>query len=318
MKDKKTVSIIVPCLNEQEVLPLFYDAILPELKKIDAYYEILLVDDGSDDDTISVMQSLAQKDPCVRYYSFSRNFGKEAAMYAGFVNAKGDYIVVMDVDLQDPPDMLPKMFSVLEEGTYDCVATRRVNRKGEPFFRSLFATAFYRIINRISDAQIMDGARDYRMMTRAMADAILSMSEYNRFSKGIFGWVGFRICWLEFENTKRKAGKSKWSFWGLLRYAVDGILNFSQVPLSIASWIGIMMTLFSAVMLVFVVVRRAVFGDPVAGWASLICVIIFIGGLQLFCLGIMGQYMAKMYMETKKRPHFIIARSNDEDVRKIR
>ncbi len=318
MKDKKTVSIIVPCLNEQEVLPLFYDAILPELKKIDAYYEILLVDDGSDDDTISVMQSLAQKDPCVRYYSFSRNFGKEAAMYAGFVNAKGDYIVVMDVDLQDPPDMLPKMFSVLEEGTYDCVATRRVNRKGEPFFRSLFATAFYRIINRISDAQIMDGARDYRMMTRAMADAILSMSEYNRFSKGIFGWVGFRICWLEFENTKRKAGKSKWSFWGLLRYAVDGILNFSQVPLSIASWIGIMMTLFSAVMLVFVVVRRAVFGDPVAGWASLICVIIFIGGLQLFCLGIMGQYMAKMYMETKKRPHFIIARSNDEEVRKIR
>ncbi|MCR5283035.1 MAG: glycosyltransferase family 2 protein [Lachnospiraceae bacterium] len=312
------LSIIVPCYNEQEVLPLFYETLTREMKNVGCPYEVLLINDGSRDDTLKLMTELAERDERIKYYSFSRNFGKEAAMYAGFTNAKGDYVVVMDADLQDPPRLLKQMWEILSTGEYDSVATRRSDRKGEAPVRSFFARKFYQIINRMSDADIMDGARDFRMMRREMVEAILSMTEYNRFSKGIFGWVGFRTCWLDFENEKRAGGSTKWSFWGLCRYAIDGIINFSQSPLSFASWSGIFMTMLAFVMLLFVVIRKLIFGDPVAGWASTISVIIFIGGLQLFSLGIMGQYIAKIYMETKDRPHFIISESNDEDVKKIR
>ena len=239
-------------------------------------------------------------------------------MYAGFCNARGDYIAVMDADLQDPPSLLPEMVKVLAGGEYDSVATRRSDRAGEPPVRSWFARRFYALINRISDADIVDGARDFRLMTRDMKDAILSMTEYNRFSKGIFGWVGFKTMWLPYENVERVAGETKWSFWKLFKYAIDGIINFSQAPLSIASWFGMLMTAFSFLFLVFIVLRRLIFGDPVAGWASTICVIIFIGGLQLFCLGIIGQYLAKTYMETKHRPHYIVSDTNAEHAQKIR
>ena len=312
------LSLIVPCYNEQEALPVFYRETAKVLASMDCDCELLLINDGSRDDTLAVMKELAAADPRVLYFSFSRNFGKEAAMYAGFCNARGDYIAVMDADLQDPPSLLPKMVKILQSGEYDSVATRRADRAGEPPVRSWFARRFYSLINRISDADIVDGARDFRLMTREMKDAILSMSEYNRFSKGIFGWVGFKTCWLPFENVERVAGQTKWSFWGLMKYAIDGIISFSQAPLDIASWFGFLMTGIAFLMLIFIVVRRLIFGDPVAGWASTICVIIFIGGLQLFCLGIMGQYLAKTYMEVKNRPHYIISETNAERAEKIR
>ena len=286
------LSLIVPCYNEQDALPIFYRETAKVLAGMDCDCELLLINDGSKDRT--------------------------AAMYAGFCNARGDYIAVMDADLQDPPSLLPEMLKILQSGEYDSVATRRSDREGEPPVRSWFAKRFYSLINKISDADIVDGARDFRLMTRAMKDAILSMSEYNRFSKGIFGWVGFKTYWLPFENVERVAGETKWSFWSLFKYAVDGIINFSQAPLSIASWFGILMTGFSFLFLVFIVVRRLIFGDPVAGWASTICVIIFIGGLQLFCLGIIGQYLAKTYMEVKNRPHYIVSDTNAEHAQKIR
>ena len=312
------LSLIVPCYNEQEALPVFYRETAKVLASMDCDCELLLINDGSRDNTLAVMKELAAADPRVLYFSFSRNFGKEAAMYAGFCNARGDYIAVMDADLQDPPSLLPKMVKILQSGEYDSVATRRADRAGEPPVRSWFARRFYSLINRISDADIVDGARDFRLMTREMKDAILSMSEYNRFSKGIFGWVGFKTCWLPFENVERVAGQTKWSFWGLMKYAIDGIISFSQAPLDIASWFGFLMTGIAFLMLIFIVVRRLIFGDPVAGWASTICVIIFIGGLQLFCLGIMGQYLAKTYMEVKNRPHYIISETNAERAEKIR
>lgn len=312
------LSLIVPCYNEQEALPLFYREATAVLASMDCDYELLFINDGSRDGTLAVMKELAAADPRVLYFSFSRNFGKEAAMYAGFCNARGDYIAVMDADLQDPPSLLPKMLEILMSEEYDSVATRRADRKGEPPVRSWFARRFYSLINRISDADIVDGARDFRLMTRDMKDAILSMGEYNRFSKGIFGWVGFRTYWLPYKNTERVAGQTKWSFWGLMKYAIDGILSFSQAPLDIASWFGILMTGFAFLMLLFIVVRRLIFGDPVAGWASTICVIIFIGGLQLFCLGIIGQYLAKTYIEVKNRPHYIISDTNAEDAQRIR
>ena len=312
------LSLIVPCYNEQEALPLFYREASAVLASMDCDYELLFINDGSRDGTLAVMKELAAADPRVLYFSFSRNFGKEAAMYAGFCNARGDYIAVMDADLQDPPSLLPEMLKILMSGEYDSVATRRADREGEPPVRSWFARRFYSLINRISDADIVDGARDFRLMTRDMKDAILSMGEYNRFSKGIFGWVGFRTFWMPYKNTERVAGQTKWSFWGLMKYAIDGILSFSQAPLDIASWFGILMTGFSFLMLIFIVVRRLIFGDPVAGWASTICVIIFIGGLQLFCLGIIGQYLAKTYMEVKNRPHYIISDTNAEDAERIR
>ena len=284
---------------------------------MDVEYELLFVNDGSKDGTLSVLKELAAKDEHVFYISFSRNFGKEAAMYAGFCNAKGDYVAVLDADLQDPPSLLPEMVKILETGEYDSVATRRETRKGEPKIRSFFARKFYKIINRISDADVVDGARDFRLMKREMVDAIVTMSEYNRFSKGIFGWIGFRTYWLPFENVERVAGQTKWNFWGLTKYAMDGIINFSNAPLSMASLLGFMMTGVSFFMMLFVIIRRIAFGDPVAGWASLVCIIFFIGGMQLFCLGIIGQYISKIYMETKDRPHYIAAETNVEDAKML-
>ena len=310
MKKRKLISLIVPCFNEQESLPIFYEEASKVLKTMDVDYELLIIDDGSKDKTLSIAQDLAKTDERVKYVSFSRNFGKEAAMYAGFCNAKGDYTAVMDADMQDPPSLLPQMFEILETGEYDSVATRRVTRKGESKVRSWFARMFYKIINRISSADIVDGARDFRLMKREMVDAILSMSEYNRFSKGIFGWIGFKTYWLPFENVERVAGTTKWNFWGLFMYAISGIVNFSEMPLHISSLFGIIMTAVSFVMLIFVFVRRLIFGDPIAGWASTMCVIIFIGGIQLLCLGIMGEYIGKTYMETKKRPQYIVGRTN--------
>lgn len=288
------------------------------MSKMEYEYEFLFVNDGSKDKTLDILKKYAAEDKAVKYYSFSRNFGKESAMYAGFCNATGDYVAVMDADLQDPPSLLPEMVQILETGEYDSVATRRKNREGESKIRSWFAKKFYQIINRISDADIVDGARDFRLMKKEMVDAIVSMSEYNRFSKGIFGWVGFKTYWLAFENVERVAGNTKWSFWKLLKYAIDGIVNFSQTPISISSGFGICMTLCSFIMLLIIVVRKLLFGDPVTGWASTICVIIFIGGIQLFCLGIIGQYIAKTYMETKHRPHYIIADTNSEDAVKVK
>ncbi len=312
------ITLIVPCYNEQESLPIFYREVTKVAQDMASDYELLFVDDGSKDQTLILLRELAAQDRHVKYFSFSRNFGKEAAMYAGFCNAKGDYIAVMDADMQDPPSLLPQMMGILNSGEYDSVATRRANRAGEPPIRSWFAKRFYHMINRISDADIVDGARDFRLMRREMVDTIVSMGEYNRFSKGIFGWIGFRTYWLPYENIERAAGKTKWNFWMLFKYAIDGIINFSQAPLSIASWFGIVMTFLSFLFMFIIVIRRAVFGDPVAGWASTMCVIVFIGGIQLFCLGIMGQYIAKTYLETKHRPHFIISETNGEDVKKVK
>ena len=317
-RQKGLLRVIVPCFNEEEALPYFYTEATKVLSEMPVRYEIVLVDDGSRDGTLRLAKELSGRDRHVRYLSFSRNFGKEAAMYAGFCNVHGDYVVVMDADLQDPPSLLPKMLRIIQGGEYDSVATRRENREGEPPVRSFFARLFYRIVNRISDADIVDGARDFRLMTRDMVDAIVAMGEYNRFSKGIFGWVGFRTYWLAYENVERVAGETKWSFWKLLRYALDGIINFSQAPLSAVSWFGIVMTFLAVIVLIVLVVRRLVWGDPVAGWASLACIIIFIGGLELFCLGIIGQYVSRIFLETKHRPHFIVEDSNVEDVKKIR
>ena len=307
---KELISIVVPCYNEEEALPLFYKEITKVFKQIKEEYELLLVNDGSKDGTLQIMKDFAKKDKHVKYLSFSRNFGKESAMFAGLYNAKGDYVAIMDADMQDPPALLPEMIRILREEDYDSVATRRATRKGEGKVRSFLSQSFYKIINKISDADIVDGARDFRLMKRDMVDSIVSMSEYNRFSKGIFGWVGFKTYWLPFENVERVAGTTKWSLFGLTKYAIDGIINFSQTPLAIASYFGMFMTFVAFVMLVFIIVRKLMFGDPVAGWASTMCVIIFIGGIQLLCLGIMGQYIGKTYMETKNRPQYIIARSN--------
>lgn len=312
------ISLIVPCYNEQESLPIFYKEATKVVGNLKQEYELIFINDGSKDNTLEVMKKIAGNDEHVKYISFSRNFGKEAAMYAGFCNARGDYVAVMDADMQDPPSLLPKMLEILKNDEFDSVATRRVDRKEEPKIRSWFAKMFYTIINRISDVDIIDGARDFRLMKRKMVDAIVEIGEYNRFSKGIFGWIGFNTYWLPYENVERVAGETSWSFWKLLKYAIDGIVNFSQVPLTISAWFGMIMTIIGFISLLFVVIRRIIFGDPVAGWASLICVIIFIGGIQLFCIGIMAQYISKMYLEVKKRPHYIIAETNDADASKIK
>lgn len=314
----KTLSVIVPCYNEQEALPIFYTEITQVLSRCEITYELILVDDGSSDNTLPELRALSEKDSRVVYLSFSRNFGKEAAMFAGFCNASGDYIAIMDADLQDPPALLPKMLKILESEDYDCVATRRVSRKGEPPIRSWFARKFYQLINRISDVDIVDGARDFRLMKKSMVEAIVAMNEYNRFSKGIFAWVGFRTYWLPYENIERVAGETKWSFWKLTKYSIDGIINFSQIPLNISSWFGIVMTLCSFLFMAMIIIRKLIFGDPVAGWASTICIIIFISGLQLFCIGIIGQYLAKIYLETKHRPHFIVCESNSDTIVKVK
>ena len=313
--EKKKISVVVPCYNEEEVLLLFFHELIDILSNIEYQYEIIFVDDGSSDMTLKIMKDISQKDQMVKFISFSRNFGKEAAIYAGLCNALGDYVVIMDADMQDPPRILQDMIRILETGEYDCVATRRVTRKGEPIIRSLFSRLFYKIINKISDANIMDGARDFRIMKRDMVDAIIRMSEYNRFSKGIFGWVGFRTYWIEYTNCERAAGTTKWSLFGLIQYALDGIVNFSHLPLKLASWFGIFMTIFSFFAILFVIIRKWIWGDPVAGWPSLVCIITFVGGVQLFCMGIMGQYIAKIYMEVKGRPHYIVKECNISDIK---
>ena len=310
------ISLIVPCYNEQDALPIFYEEVIKIIDKMQCEYEIIFVNDGSKDKTLEILKKFSKKNENVTYLSFSRNFGKEAAMYAGFCNVGGDYIAVMDADMQDPPSLLPEMVKLLESEDYDSVATRRVSRDGEPPIRSWFARKFYQLINKISDADIVDGARDFRLMKRKMVDAIVSMNEYNRFSKGMFGWIGFKTYWLPFKNVERIAGETKWNFWKLFKYAIDGIINFSEAPLSIASWSGMGMTLIAFVMMAVIIIRRLCFGDPVAGWASTMCVIIFIGAVQLFSIGIMGQYLAKTYNETKHRPHYIISESNRK-VKKI-
>lgn len=303
----KLCSCIVPCFNEEEVIPLYYEEMQKVRKqeegKID--FEIIFIDDGSKDKTLEVIKKLSEQDECIHYVSFSRNFGKEAAMYAGFEHANGEYVVTMDVDLQDPPHLIPEMIRSIEEEGYDSVATRRVTRKGEPPIRSFFARRFYGLINKISDADIVDGARDFRMMKRDMVNAILSMPEYNRFTKGIFGWVGFKTKWIEFENIERAAGETKWSFWKLFRYALEGIIAFSTVPLTIVSLIGVIVCIIAFLFLLFVVIRAVIFGDPVAGWPSLICVISFLSGIQLLGIGVVGMYLSKTYLETKKRPIYI-------------
>ena len=311
----KKISVIVPCYNEQEAIPFFYDEIvkISKIMENDAEFEYLFINDGSKDKTINVLRELAKRDERVKYVSFSKNFGKEAAMYAGLEKSSGDYIAVMDVDLQDPPELLVQMFQDLESGEYDCVATRRVSRKGEPPIRSLFAKLFYSMINKISKTEIVDGARDYRLMTRQMVDAILEVKEYNRFSKGIFSWVGFNTKWLEYENVERRAGETKWSFWKLLKYSLDGIVAFSTVPLSIASILGLLLCFIAFVLIIVIVVKTLAFGDPVAGYPSLMCVILFVGGVQLFCMGILGKYLSKTYLETKKRPFYLVKEENIDE-----
>ena len=303
----KKISLVVPCYNEQEVINLFYEEIQKVKKDFNKVnFEIIFVNDGSSDNTLNLMRELSKNDD-VRYISFSRNFGKEAAMYAGLEASTGDYVAIMDVDLQDPPALLKEMYEILESGEYDSVATRRVSRKGEPVIRSFFARLYYKLINKISKTEIVDGARDFRLMTRQMVNSVLSLKEYNRFSKGIFSWVGYRTKWLEYENIERAAGTTKWSFFKLFLYSLESIVAFSTVPLSIASVFGIIFCLIAFLIIVFVIIRTLVYGDPTSGWPSMVCIMFFIGGIQLLCTGIIGQYLSKTYLEVKKRPIYIVA-----------
>lgn len=308
------ISIIVPCYNEEAAIPYFYDAITQQSElmreKFGVEFEYLFINDGSRDKTLDILKKYAELDLRVKYISFSRNFGKEAAMYAGLKNAEGSYVAIMDVDLQDPPHMLTEMYESIVNDGYDCVSTRRTTRKGEPPIRSFFARCFYKLINKISKTEIVDGARDYRLMTRKMVDAILDMGEYNRFSKGIFGWVGFNTKWLEYENMERVAGETKWSFWKLFLYSLDGIIAFSTAPLAIASIIGFLFCIIAFIMIFVIIAKTLILGDPVAGYPSLVCIIFLVAGVQTFCIGILGQYLSKTYLETKKRPIYIIKESN--------
>lgn len=305
------ISVIVSCLNEEQALPFFYEEIQKTIQEMDYVdFELIFVDDGSKDNTLSLMKEYASKDNKVKYISFSRNFGKEAAIYAGLKKCTGDYAVLMDADLQDPPYLLPEMYKAIKEEGYDSAATRRVTRQGEPPIRSFFARLFYKIINRISDADIVDGARDYRLMKRSMVDAILSMSEYNRFSKGIFGWIGFKTKWIAFENVERVAGETKWSFWKLFKYSIEGITAFSVEPLQIASIFGVLFSFIAVIMILVIVIKTLVFGDPTSGWPSMVCIVMLIGGIQLLCIGILGQYLSKTYLETKNRPIYIERETN--------
>ena len=312
------ISLIIPSYNEEESLPFLYKEICKVSEELSSYpFEMIFVNDGSSDGTLEILKRFAAQDKRVVYLSFSRNFGKEAAMYAGFCNADGDYVAVMDADMQDPPSLLPEMVRIIEEEGYDSVATRRVQRIGEPKIRSFFARMFYKIINKISDVDIVDGARDFRLMKREMVDSIVKMGEYNRFSKGIYGWIGYRTYWLPYENVERVAGKTKWSFWGLFKYSKEGNVNFSSVPLYMASMLGLIFCGIAFVAMIVIIIRKLLFGDPVAGWPSLVCIITFIGGIQLFCIGIIGAYLAKMYIETKGRPIYIVRESNLEDRERV-
>ncbi|MEG1495251.1 MAG: glycosyltransferase family 2 protein, partial [Bacilli bacterium] len=307
----------VPCYNEEESLPLFYEAVNKVTKKMEkeADFEFLFINDGSRDKTLEGFRKLAKKDDRVRYISFSRNFGKEAAMYAGLENATGDYITTMDADLQDPPELLEEMFKTLEEGVYDCCATRSTSRNGYSFIRKVFTRFFYKIIGAISKTEMVDGARDFRLMTRQMVDAIVSMKEYNRYSKGLFSFVGFETKWIEFENQDRVAGTTKWNFFKLFSYAVDGIVAFSTTPLLVAAFIGFLFCLIAFIMIIVIIVKTIIWSDPVSGWPSLACIIFFVGGINLFCTGIIGEYLAKAYLETKGRPIYIV-KETEETIRK--
>lgn len=304
---KKKLSVIVSCYNEEEALKLFYvemNKVANKMKELD--FEYIFVNDGSKDRTLDIIKDFARKDKRVRFISFSRNFGKEAAMYAGLKYSKGDYVTLMDADLQDPPSLLPEMYRIIKEENYDSVGTRRVNRKGEPPIRSFFARMFYKIINKMSDIEMVDGARDYRLMTRQVVDSLVSLEEYNRYSKGLFSFVGFKTKWLEYENIERVAGETKWSFWKLFKYAIEGIVSFTIFPLSLSAILGVIVCLISFIGIIVVVSKTLLYGDPVGGWPSMVCILLFTSGVQLLCMGIIGQYLAKMYLETKKRPIYIV------------
>lgn len=305
------ISVVVPCYNEAEVLPLFYQEICRVSDRMPAYaFEYVFVNDGSKDTTLAQLKALADTDERVKYVSFSRNFGKESAMFAGLRYASGDFVAIMDADLQDPPSLLPEMMRSIREDGYDSVATRRVTRKGEPPVRSFFARIFYWLIRKLSKTEIMDGARDYRVMTRQYVNSLLELCEYNRFSKGLFGWCGFDTKWIEFENVERAAGETKWSFWKLFLYSIDGIVAFSTKPLAMAAVMGVLFCFLAFVFLIVIFVRALIFGDPVAGWPSLVCIILLIGGIQMLFMGILGEYLAKTYMESKHRPLYICKESN--------
>ncbi len=309
---KKKISVIIPCWNEEEAIPIYYQCMYDVMEKMDADFELIFVDDGSCDRTILVLQELAGQDSRCRYLSFSRNFGKEAAMYAGLKHAAGDYAVVMDVDLQDPPELLPEMYqAVLDEG-YDSAAACRCSRTGEAKIRSFLSDCFYKFMNKISKTKLVQGARDYRMMSRKMVDAVLQMCEYNRFSKGIFSWVGFRTKWIAYENAERSAGNTKWNIGKLFRYSLDGITGFSAAPLTMASVLGVVFCIFSFAMIIFLVIRTLIWGDPTPGWPSIVCIIFLVSGIQLLCIGIMGEYLSKTYLETKHRPLYIVRSSSYE------
>ncbi|MBC9825903.1 glycosyltransferase [Carnobacterium inhibens] len=304
---KDLISIVIPCYNEEESIDLYYKEMEKIRKKMSVEFEYIFVNDGSKDKTLPVLRNLAKKDNNrVRFISFSRNFGKESALYAGLEFSTGNYVTVMDVDLQDPPELLPQMFELIKTEEYDCIGTRRVSREGEPPIRSFFAKQFYAIINRISETEIVDGARDYRLMTRQMVNAILEVKEYNRFSKGIFSWVGFKTKYLEYKNVERAAGETTWSFWSLFKYSLDGIVAFSETPLAFAALVGLFSFLIAIIMMFVVAIRTLIFDDPTSGWTSLVVIILGIGGLQLFCMGIIGKYLGKTYLETKKRPIYIV------------
>ena len=305
------ISIVVPCYNEEKAIPLFYESIKKVVRSMETVkFEFIFIDDGSNDETLNILKKYSEYDKNVKYLSFSRNFGKESAIYAGLSYCTGNYVGIMDVDMQDPPQLIKEMYETLIKEQFDCVAARRSDRKGEPIFRSFLSRKFYKLINKISDTEIVDGARDFRLMKRKVADCILEMKEYNRFSKGLFGWVGFKTKWISYENVERSAGETKWSLWKLFKYSLDGIIDFSTMPLLISSFLGILFCILSLIMIGYVSLKTIVFGNAVTGWTSLVCIIFLLSGIQLLCLGILGQYMAKSYMEVKKRPKFIVKESN--------
>lgn len=313
------ISIIVPCYNEEKAIPLFYNeterVIKEDFSKSNIKFEYIFINDGSTDNTLHEIKELHKKDKKIRYISFSRNFGKEAAMFAGLEAADGDYITVMDADLQDPPSLLKQMYDTIKEDGYDCVATRRVTRKGEPPIRSFFSRLFYKLINKITDFEMVNGARDYRLMTKQVKDAIIKMKEYNRFSKGLTSFVGFDTKWIEYENVKRVASESKWSFWKLFKYALEGITAFSTAPLALSSILGLLFTIISVIFILIIIIKTLVFGDPTSGWPSMVCIMLFMGGIQLLSLGVIGQYLAKTYLEVKNRPLYFIKETDKDETK---
>ena len=305
----KKLSVIVPCFNEEESIPYFYEEIKKVTNSMNVKLELIFVDDGSRDKTLEVVKKLTE-DKVVKYISFSRNFGKEAAMYAGLNMCTGDYVTIMDADLQHPPELLPEMLRIIEEENYDCVATKSINKKGYSFFRKIFTRCFYKIIEKMSNTKMVPGANDYRLMTRQMVNSIISVKEYNRYSKGIFSFVGYKTKWIEFEVQERKAGTTKWNFWKLFSYALDGIVGFSTAPLTLSAIIGLFFCIVSFIMIIVIIIKTLIFGDPTSGWPSLVCIILFVSGVQLLCIGVIGEYLAKIYLEVKGRPIYIVKESN--------